>query len=800
LRDQASRNLKDESSAGGAIASRVPQNPGGFAPDLHMCARPGHDSQRPMLQKSETARAPLALHSLAVTSKRTVGLLGATGVGVGAIVGGGILVLAGVAFARTGPAAILAFGINGVVALITAASFAELASAFPESGGAYAFAKKVLSVRAAFATGWILWFAYIVAGALYALGFAYYADLALTHLWHATIGEPPTWLSGRTVILSLGAAATGGYALSLSRRSVGGAGWATIGKLVVFAVILAVGLGAVGTQPMAKTALALDPFFAGGALGLLMATGLTFIALQGFEIIAAIAGDIKTPERTIPRAMFLSLGVALIIYLPLLFVVSTAGTPGSVPIGELAATKPETVMAVAVQEFMGTTGYWLVVVAAILSTLSALRANIMAASRVAQSMATDRTLPAVLSVTTKSRGTPAMAIATSALIIFMLLMMVPNLAAAGAAASLIFLVAFTLTHITAILARMRGGGRPGFRMPLFPVLPVIGILACGALALFQAVVVPAAGMVTLFWLGLGVVAYFAVFASRAEVLDASAEATDPGLVRLRGRNPLVLVPIANPAHAASMVAVANAMAPPEVGRVLLLTIVQAEDGREQALADRLPAVQEIVSDALTSSFAAGHRPAALVTVSPSPWNEIVRVAREHHCASLLLGMGQLSEPISEARVEHLLRQLDCDVAIMRASPGWRLAETQRILVPIGGRGMQHELRARVLGAICRNAPRTVTFLRVVPEDADAKTIREAEREVLRHAEDTLPYDFEVQLAHANDAAGAIIEEAADYDALILGLRRSGRHTKLGGFALDVVREAPCAAILLAAKS
>jgi amino acid transporter len=734
-----------------------------------------------------------------VTGERRVGLFGATGVGVGAIVGGGILVLAGVAFARTGPSAVVAFAINGVVALITAASFAEVASSFPQSGGAYAFAKRVLSVRAAFATGWILWFAYIVAGALYALGFAYYADLVLAHLWQGTGGDAPAWLSGRTAILILGSVATGGYMLNLCWRPVGGPGWATMGKVVVFGVLLAFGLGKVASQPPTRTLLALDPFFAGGALGLLMATGLTFIALQGFEIIAAIADQIKEPERTIPRSMFLSLAIALTIYLPLLFVVSVTGTPAGQSIGELAASVPETVMAVAVQEFMGSIGYWLVVAAAILSTLSALRANILAASRIAQSMATDRTLPVALSGSWARRGTPALAIVTSGLIILMLLMMVPDLAAAGAAASLIFLVAFTLAHVTAILARLRGGGQAGFRMPLFPVLPIVGIAACGSLALFQAVMVPVAGMVTLLWLGLGVVAYLALFASRAEVLDASAEATDPGLVRLRGRNPLVLVPIANPAHAAAMVAVANAMAPPEVGRVLLLSIIPVEDGRGHVLTERLPDAQTIVTEALTASFAAGHRPTAMVTVSPSPWNEIVRAARAHQCASLLLGMGQTPETISEARIEELLRHLDCDVAIMRAPAGWRLEHTRRLLVPVGGRGMQHELRARVLGAICRDAPRTVTFLRIVPERADARILREAEREVLRHAEDTLPYEFEVQLAHASDAAGAIIEEASDYDALILGLRRAGGQTKLGGFALEVVRQAPCATILLAAK-
>ena len=101
-------------------------------------------------------------------STRSVGLLGATGIGVGAIVGGGILALAGVAFGATGPSAILAFALNGIIALITALSFAQLASRFPESGGTYTIAKKVMSIETAFVIGWIVWFASIVAGVLYA--------------------------------------------------------------------------------------------------------------------------------------------------------------------------------------------------------------------------------------------------------------------------------------------------------------------------------------------------------------------------------------------------------------------------------------------------------------------------------------------------------------------------------------------------------------------------------------------------------------------------------------------------------
>ncbi|MXX36101.1 MAG: amino acid permease, partial [Gemmatimonadetes bacterium] len=90
-------------------------------------------------------------------TQQHLGLIAATGVGVGAIVGSGILALAGVAFATTGPSAILAFALNGAIAMITVCSFAELAARFPQSGGTYTYARKVLTVEAAFGVGWVVW-------------------------------------------------------------------------------------------------------------------------------------------------------------------------------------------------------------------------------------------------------------------------------------------------------------------------------------------------------------------------------------------------------------------------------------------------------------------------------------------------------------------------------------------------------------------------------------------------------------------------------------------------------------------
>lgn len=90
-----------------------------------------------------------------------------------------------------------------------------------------------------------------------------------------------------------------------------------------------------------------------------------------------------------------------------------------------------------VKNYLGGAGYWLVMLAAVLSTLSALHASLLAASRVAYTMARDRTLPRVLAQAHRTRHTPLMAIYTSFVALAAILFMVPNLAAAGAAASLI---------------------------------------------------------------------------------------------------------------------------------------------------------------------------------------------------------------------------------------------------------------------------------------------------------------------------------------------------------------------------
>ncbi|MCP4449895.1 MAG: amino acid permease [Planctomycetes bacterium] len=257
------------------------------------------------------------------TTQRHLGLFDATSIGVGAIVGGGILALAGTAFATTGAAAWLACLLNGGIAIITALSFAELSSAFPQSGGTYLYAKRVLSVGAAFSVGWVAWFASIVAAALYAVGFSTFLLEAVSGL----IPIPRAGLASIVVVVGVALAATVICTWLLCGSLRGGANWMNILKLVVFAVLIIAGLQAWLRQESMSLQRLTTPVLPHGFKGLITAMGFTFVALQGFDLIAAVAGEVKSPRRTLPRAMILSLLIALVVYVPLMILIVVAGVP-----------------------------------------------------------------------------------------------------------------------------------------------------------------------------------------------------------------------------------------------------------------------------------------------------------------------------------------------------------------------------------------------------------------------------------------------------------------------------------------
>ena len=735
----------------------------------------------------------------ATPPRRHLGLLGATGIGVGAIVGGGFLALAGIGFQATGPSTILAFALNGGIALLTVFSFAELAARFPRSGGTYAYARRVLTVEAAFAVGWVVWFASAVGAVLYAMGFAVFFVPFLEQMLRLAGNEPPQWLGNRLALVGYALCAVAFYAWRLTRLAVGGRQWETMGKVVVLVVLILAGFFALAAEAPAPGDLVarFRPFFTEGFTGLLQAMGYTFIALQGFDLIAAVGGEVRDAERNIPKAMFLSLGIALVIFLPLLFLIVAVGVPGGT-VTELAAENPEILVAVAARNFMGSAGYWLVVAAGLLSMLSALQVNLIAASRFAQAMATDRTLPQRYARLTSATGTPTAAVRLTAVVAAFLLVVVPNVAAAGAASSLVFLGSFALTHTIAYLARRRAGRPLSFHTPWFPAIPIAGGSACMLIGLYQAVAVPSAGVLAALWLSAGAILYALYLGPRARVVDASSEGRDPQLIKLRGRRPVVLTPIANPASAPTMVAMAKALAPPDVARVQLLSVVEWQEGAgAHVLARGIRDAQAVLGGALSTAVDVDLRPEALITLHKDPWSEIARVAEAVRCEKLLLGVGELDDSLMTGPLARVIGAVDADVVILRAPPDWRPDQAHRILAPSRGGRDQSPVRARLLGSLVRDAPRDVAFLGVVSATVASGVHRRAVKDLERLAWDEVGDQAHAELAVSDDVVAQVAHRAEECDLLILGFhRRRRRRAVFSNLMLEIARATTCPLVMI----
>ncbi len=744
---------------------------------------------------TDSANSNPARMSKSRTSRRTLGLFGATSVGIGAIVGGGILALAGAAFAQTGPSAVLAFALNGCIAFLTALSFAEVASKFPESGGTYTFAKKVLSVESAFTVGWIVWFASIVAAVLYALGFAQFAIAAGGSLANSLGWESVATFLNRPYMPKLMAALiTIFYTLKLMFRSGGGGNLENIGKLLVFSLLIVLGFWALRDRTFSEVQKSVTPFFANGATGLFQAMGYTFIAVQGFDLIAAVGGEVRQPEKNIPRAMLGSLAIAMIIYLPLLFVIATVGVPTGESITEVSRQNPETIIAIAAENYLGGFGYWLVMIAGLLSMVSAMQANLFAASRVAMAMAKDRTLPTGLGRKNASSQIPVSAVLVTGLLTLILLALLPSLAEAGAASSLIFLITFALAHWICILVRQRSvANPPPFRTWWFPAVPACGGIACLILAVYQGVIVPTAGSITLFWLSLGGLLFLVLFAQRARLSDATNEIHNPELLRLRGRSPLVLVPIANPKNAPALVALASAMTPKDAGRVLLLSIAVAPDEWDfESNPKPLENTQIVLRQAIASSVAEGLYPEALTTIAKDPWQEIRRVSKAHRCESLLLGLTRLTDKRVELPLEQLVKQVACDVVVLRAPNDWNLSDANRILVPTTDHRIQNPLLARILASLSKAREREITFLNVRPQSVTPRELRDAQQELAGWVYNLCSSSGRVQVAANDSPLEEILEQAKESDLMILNIHSNRKDEKLfSRFAWQIIEQTDC---------
>jgi amino acid transporter len=381
-----------------------------------------------------------------MAQSRSIGVLGATAIGIGGMVGGGIFAVLGVAAERAGGATPVAFALGGVVAALTAFSYSRLSVRYRSGGGTVTFVDRAFGIgEVTGSLNIVLWAGYIVTTALYASAFGNYSAALVP-------GETgPVMLR---VFISIGVVVP--WMINLVNAGfVARSESIVVGvKLAMLAVVIAAGVPQVSLQRI-------DPETWSTPMSILAAGMLIFVAYEGFELIANASPDTRRPTRTLPRSFAISVGLVVVLYVVIAIV-----TVGSLSPSRIAETA-DFALAAAASASLGQFGFTLVALSAVLATFSAINATLYGTARLSFTIASEGELPDALG--RRAWNQPVGLHITAALALALAVAMA--VASIAAMASAIFLAVFAVVNAAEVKTDPSRGAR---------VIAGAGVLGCGA--------------------------------------------------------------------------------------------------------------------------------------------------------------------------------------------------------------------------------------------------------------------------------------------------------------------------------
>jgi len=384
---------------------------------------------------------------------RTLGLSSLIFYGVGVIIGAGVYSIIGAAAEAAGSGLWLSFVLAALVALLSALSYAELATSFPRAGAEYIYLGKALPKlpSASFIVGILV----VITGATTCAT----VSLAFAGYFETLIGWPIPIVAGALLILCA----------LINIIGIRESSWVTIGCTIIEIVglILIIGFGV--TAPTFGEAL-LQPLH----LGVLSGAGLIFFVYTGFEGLANLSEESKKPETHLPLALLLSLGITTILYILVGLSVLALSSPEALG----ASSSPLTTALAQRSPSFASALSWI----ALFSTANTALIVMLVGSRLLYGMGVGGDLPKAFTKTLPSRKSPWVA---TVVVLLAALSLIPlgKVAVAGSLSSLITLTAFISVNLALIILRFKSPQlkRP-FRVPLsikkFPILPALAIPAC----------------------------------------------------------------------------------------------------------------------------------------------------------------------------------------------------------------------------------------------------------------------------------------------------------------------------------
>lgn len=399
--------------------------------------------------------------------RRSMGLIPLIALSVGATLGTGIFVVLGEAAPLAGPAVVISFVIAALAALFSALSYAELAGAVPVSGSAYSYTYATLGEVVAWVCGWCLLLEYGVSVAAVAVGWGAYLNefLGSTVGWRIPdmLAQPPGEggvinLPAAVVVLLAVAVLLGGIRESARVTTV-----TTVIKVAVLVFFVAVAVTAFDSAN-------LHPFAPEGMSGIGAAASMVFFSFIGFDAASTAGEEAKNPQRDLPRAIIISLGIVTLMYV--LVALTAVGAVGVDDVSSSGASLATVLDQVTGRGWPAT----ILAAGAVIAIASVVLTVLYGQTRILVAMSRDGLMPSVLSRVGQKR-VPT----TNTLIVGGVVAVLSALVPLGElvnATNIGTLVSFGLVNIGVLVLRRTKPDLPRSFRTLVPVVPVIGVGMC----------------------------------------------------------------------------------------------------------------------------------------------------------------------------------------------------------------------------------------------------------------------------------------------------------------------------------
>ena len=402
--------------------------------------------------------------------------------GIGCAIGTGIFVLTGIAAAtQSGPAVVLSFIIAGIASAFAALAYAELASSVGGSGSAYGYSYVAFGELIAWIMGWILLLEYGVGAAAVANGWAGYFVNTLTnfnvHLPEAFTKAPMLgglinfpafaiiWILTILLIIGVKESARFNNIIVIIKLST----------IAIFIALASLHLNTENWHPFMPYGW-FSTLENGKTIGVLAGASLVFFAYFGFDAVSTAAEEAKNPQRDLPIGLLASLTFCTIIY-----IIVSALLTGIVPYTSLNVASP---VAFALTQLGYTWASTLVATGVLAGLITVLLVLLYGLTRILFSMSRDGLIPAIFSQVNPDRQTPTKIILFCGVIVSIVAGFIP-LGELAETVNIGTLASFVMVCVGVMVLRVRQPNLPRpFKNPWNPVIPVLGVLSCGALMTF----------------------------------------------------------------------------------------------------------------------------------------------------------------------------------------------------------------------------------------------------------------------------------------------------------------------------